>query len=312
MSKDERQHLRIGVDLGGTKIEAIGMDPQGSIVMRQRIPTPNHDYQELLKELALLIQRVATESQKKIGVPCQTTVGLGIPGSLAPGTQVLRNANLQIINGKPLAQDLGAILKQVVRIENDANCFALSEAVDGAGQGSNVVFGVILGTGCGGGLVLHQKIWRGPNALGGEWGHNRLPDPTQEECSNPPPCYCGHKGCIETYVSGTGFKADYLRSTGKKLESQEIVARAAQGDPAANQALESLENRLARSLATLINTIDPDVIVLGGGLSNIERLYQNIPKVWNRYVFGDAQFTKLLKAVHGDSGGVRGAAWLWS
>lgn len=311
MNISRQKHLRLGVDLGGTKIEAVGMDHLGTILIRERIPTPKQDYQKLLSELAHLIKRVEVESKQKIGVPCFGTIGLGIPGSLVPGTQLVRNANLQIINGKPLGVDLGNLLKQEVRIENDANCFALSEAVDGAGKGSHVVFGVILGTGCGGGLILHQKIWRGPNAIGGEWGHNRLPDPNQEEWSDPPPCYCGHKGCIETYVSGTGFKADYLKATGKQLDSQEIVALAAQGDSASVQALERLENRLARSLAVLINTIDPDAIVLGGGLSNIERLYENIPKAWDRYVFGDAKYTKLLKATHGDSSGVRGAAWLW-
>jgi fructokinase len=287
------------------------LDPRGEILLRHRIPTPKNDYQALLIELNLLIRHVENASKQKLGVPCHGTVGLGIPGSLAPGTNLLRNSNLQIINGKPLAIDLSALLGQEVRIENDANCFALSEAVDGAGKGAQVVFGVILGTGCGGGLVLHQKIWRGPNALGGEWGHNRLPDPNHEEWNNPPPCYCGHKGCIETYVSGTGFKADFLKATGKNLESQEIVALSFQGDREALQALDRLENRLARSLAVLINAVDPDVIVLGGGLSNVDRLYEKVPKIWEQFIFGDGRFTKLLKAVHGDSSGVRGAAWLW-
>lgn len=306
----QNESFRIGVDLGGTKIEVVSLNNSGEILVRERIPTPQDHYDHLLKELRTLVVQVEKKTQSILGSGLQGTVGMGIPGSIAPGSEVVRNANLQIINGKNFGKDLEFVLARPVRIENDANCFALSEAIDGAGKGADVVFGVIIGTGCGGGLILNQKIWRGPNAIAGEWGHNRLPDPNSSEVPGPP-CYCGHFGCIETFISGTGLRADYQRATGIAREAQEIVRLSASGDQMAEESLKRLESRIARSLAVLINQIDPEVIVLGGGLSNLDRLYERVPKLLGQYIFGDARYTKILKAVHGDSSGVRGAAWLW-
>lgn len=303
--------IALGIDLGGTKIEAIALSSDGQILARDRVATPNQNYDQLLQALHDLTMQVEQKAQGLIGKNLTGTIGIGIPGSEAPGTSLIRNANLQIINGKNFRQDLEKIFGRAVKIENDANCFTLSEAVDGAGKGFQVVFGVIIGTGCGGGLVLNQKIWRGPNAIAGEWGHNRLPDPDPSEIPGPP-CYCGHFGCIETFISGTGFRADYQRKTGQLKDAQEIVQLAIKGDLVAEETLKRLEHRMARSLAALINQLDPEVIVLGGGLSNVDRLYHNIPRLMGRYIFGDSQQTKILKAIHGDSSGVRGAAWLWS
>jgi fructokinase len=303
--------FRIGIDLGGTKIEAVSLTLEGKILVRERVPTPHHSYEQLLESLRDLVIQVEKKTNGILKLDLQGTVGIGIPGSIAPGTEMIRNANLQIINGKNFGKDLEKTLSRPVKIENDANCFALSEAIDGAGQGAEVVFGVIIGTGCGGGLVLNKKIWRGPNAIAGEWGHNRLPDPNSSELPGPP-CYCGHYGCIETFVSGTGLRADYQRFTGIARDPKEIVELAEKGDQMAEETLKRLESRLARSLAVLINQLDPEVIVFGGGLSNLERLYDRIPKLLGRYIFGDARYTKLRKAIHGDSSGVRGAAWLWN
>lgn len=297
---------RIGIDVGGTKMEAVAIDKTGAIVARERIPTPRTSYADVLHELAALVRRI-----EKVG-DGSGSVGLGIPGSLDPDSGRVRNSNLLIINDKPLDRDLGAVLDRPIRIANDANCFALSEASDGAGAGAQVVFGIILGTGCGGGIVLQGNIWNGRNGLAGEWGHNHLPDPDPSAGELPgPPCYCGRQGCIETFVSGTGLETDFILHGGTKLSAKEITAKALQGDPEALAALERLENRLAKALASVINLIDPDIIVVGGGLSNYPGLYAHVPKLWAPYIFGNASRTELKPALHGDSSGVRGAAWLW-
>jgi fructokinase len=284
--------LRIGIDLGGTKIEAIALDPQGREVLRKRIPSPQGSYPATLQAISSLI--------KEIG---DGTVGIGIPGSLSRATGLVKGANSTWLIGKPLKQDLERVLGREVRMENDANCFALSEAVDGAGRGAKVVFGVILGTGVGGGIVIDGQVLAGANAIAGEWGHNPLPAPTAADLPHPD-CYCGRKGCIETYLSGPGVSRDHEKRTGQRLAAEEIVAL---GD----ESLSRYEERLARALGSVINVLDPDVIVLGGGMSNAGRLYTEVPRLWGRYVFSDQVATRLERHVHGDSSGVRGAAWLW-
>jgi fructokinase len=281
---------RIGVDLGGTKIEAIALEGSRE-VRRRRVATPRGDYAATIKAVASLVREMGEGS-----------VGVGIPGALSLVTGLVKNANSTWLIGKPLQQDLEQAIERKVRLENDANCFALSEAVDGAGKGAPVVFGVILGTGVGGGIVAHGKLLTGANAIAGEWGHNPLPAPTANDLPLPA-CYCGRAGCIETYLSGPGLTRDYQRATGATLRPEEIVSL---GD----QALERYEERLARSLASVINILDPDVIVLGGGMSNVARLYTEVPRLWSGYVFSDQVSTRLARNVHGDSSGVRGAAWL--
>lgn len=298
--------LRIGIDVGGTKMEAVAIDGRGNIVARERIATPKSSYKDVLHALADLVRRI-----EEIG-DGSGSVGVGIPGSLHPDTGRVRNSNLLLINDQPLDRDLGTLLDRPVRIANDANCFALSEASDGAGAGARVVFGIILGTGCGGGIVVDGKIWNGRNSIAGEWGHNRLPDPDPALGEWPgPKCYCGHSGCIETFVSGTGLERDFFAHNGEKLSAKDITHLAMEQHPTALAALQRLERRLAKALANVINIMDPDVIVVGGGLSNYQGIYQNVPKLWEPYIFGDATRTLLKKAVHGDSSGVRGAAWLW-
>jgi fructokinase len=284
--------LRIGVDLGGSKIEAIALDPQGREVFRKRIPSPQGSYQATLDAVSSLVRDAG-----------EGTVGIGIPGSLSRATGLVKGANSTWLIGKPFKQDLEKLLGREVRMENDANCFALSEAVDGAGRGANVVFGVILGTGVGGGIVADGGVLTGPNAIAGEWGHNPLPAPTAADLPHPD-CYCGRKGCIETYLSGPGLSRDHEKRTGRRLAAEEIVAL---GD----ESLSRYEERLARALGSVINLLDPDVIVLGGGMSNAARLYTEVPRLWGRYVFSDQVATRLERHVHGDSSGVRGAAWLW-
>ena len=296
--------LRIGIDVGGTKMEAVAMDHSGAIVARERIPTPHTSYEDVVQQLAALVRRI-----EEIG-DGSGSVGIGIPGSLHPDTGKVRNSNLLIINDRYLDQDLGNLLDRPIRVANDANCFALSEASDGAGTGAEVVFGIILGTGCGGGIVLNGNIWNGRNGLAGEWGHNRLPDPAPDELPGPQ-CYCGHSGCIETFVSGTGLERDFLAHYGTKIPAKEITRRASQDDAQALSALARLEKRLAKALANVINLLDPEVIVVGGGLSNYPGLYTNVPKLWAPYIFGEATRTHLKQAAYGDSSGVRGAAWLW-
>ena len=283
--------MRIGVDLGGTKIEALALDDAGREVFRKRIATPRGDYDATLAAVASLVNEIGDGS-----------VGIGIPGALSRVTGLVKNANSTWLIGKPLKQDLQSVLGREVRIENDANCFALSEAVDGAGKGARVVFGVILGTGVGGGIVVDSKVLAGPNAIAGEWGHNPLPLPSGADLPLPP-CYCGRAGCIETYLSGPGLARDHEQATGSRLSAEEIVRLP--------EAMSRYAERLARALAGVINILDPDVIVLGGGMSNVERLYAEVPRLWHRYVFSDHVATRLQRNAHGDSSGVRGAAWLW-
>ena len=296
---------RIGIDLGGTKIEAAVLSPEGVIVARARAPTPRDDYQGTLMAMAGLVDRLEGDTGRA------ASVGVGMPGILSPATGLVKNANSVWLIGRPLADDLQRVLNRPVRFENDANCFALSEARDGAGQGCRLVFGVILGTGIGGGVVVDGHLWSGRNAIGGEWGHNPLPWPAPGEHPGPR-CYCGLTGCIETFLSGPGLAADHERVTGQRWEPAQIVVAAAGGDPSAEATLARYDDRLARALASLINVLDPDVIVLGGGLSNLDRLYTTVPRLWGAYVFSDQVATRLLPPVHGDSGGVRGAAWLWT
>ena len=295
---------RIGIDLGGTKIEIIALDDHGRELLRRRVPTPRGDYRATLMTVAALVEEVEGE------LHCRASVGVGMPGAESALTGRIKNANSTCLIGQPLKRDLQALLQREVRLANDANCFALSEAVDGAGKGAGCVFGVILGTGVGGGIVLDGKVRFGANAIAGEWGHIPLPAPQPLDLPLPP-CYCGRSGCVETYLSGPGLAADHLGATGQALEAADIAARAGQGDPDCDATLVRYENRLARALATVINILDPEVIVLGGGLSNLDRLYANVPRLWAPHVFSDSIATRLLRHHHGDSSGVRGAAWLW-
>ncbi len=301
-----RPRLRIGVDLGGTKIEAIALNDSGAVAFRERRPTPAGNYPATIAAIVDLVHTV--EAQSGINDKPVTTIGVGIPGAISPATGLVKNANSTCLIGHPLDRDLAAALGRQIRVANDANCFAISEATDGAGAGARVVFGVILGTGVGGGLVIDGRPVVGANAIAGEWGHAPLPWPSGAE-SPGPACYCGRHGCIETFLSGPRLAADY---GGPGIaDARTLVAAAAAGDPAAEATLARFEDRLARGLAMVINIIDPDVIVLGGGLSNIGRLYRNVPALWPRYVFSDQVATRLLPPRHGDSSGVRGAAWLW-
>lgn len=303
--------MRLGIDLGGTKIEILALDDEGRERDRRRIDTPRGSYPRILQSLAELIQSCERELGLISLESARASIGIGIPGTVDPYTGLVKNANTTELIGHPFKQDLEALLRRPVRVANDANCFALSEAVDGAAAGASVVFGIILGTGCGGGLIVDGKVLVGANAIGGEWGHNRLPDPRDEERPGPT-CYCGRRGCIETFVSGTGLAQDYQRATGLTKSAREIAQLQASGDHAAQAAFERLEDRLARSLAAVINIVDPDCIVIGGGLSNVSRLYENIPLLWGAYIFTDGPVrTRLLPAKHGDSSGVRGAACLW-
>jgi fructokinase len=295
--------VRIGIDLGGTKIEAIALDADGRERFRHRVPTPRGDYVATIEAVASLV----AGAEAVIG---SSTVGVGMPGVVSPASGLVKNANSTWLNGRPLAEDLAARLGRPVRLANDANCFALSEATDGAAAGLAVVFGVILGTGVGGGLVVNGRVVTGANAIAGEWGHNPLPWPEAGEWPGPG-CYCGRTGCIETFLSGPGLARDYIARTGCELDAAEIVAAAGSGDAEARETVSRYERRLARGLASVINVFDPDAIVLGGGVSNIARLYERVPRLWTEFVFSDAIVTRLVRAVHGDSSGVRGAAWLW-
>jgi len=296
--------MRLGIDLGGTKIEIIAMADDGNILNRKRIPTPKDDYQGTVQGIVDLINGLESELGR------QGSVGIATPGAISPASGLIKNANSTSLNGQPFDKDLAKALGREIRIANDADCFALSEAVDGAAQGAATVFGVIIGTGTGGGVVINGHLLSGPNAIAGEWGHNPLPWPRTEELPGHR-CYCGKDGCIETFLSGPGLARHYLASYQEELTTREIVERAQQGDHKAGQSLLQYEDRMARALASIINVIDPHVIVLGGGLSNIERLYENVPALWGKYVFSDRVDTRLVKAKHGDSSGVRGAAWLW-
>ncbi|OYY94412.1 MAG: fructokinase [Hydrogenophilales bacterium 28-61-23] len=297
--------LRLGIDLGGSKIEIAAFDDQGHELLRRRIATPQGDYRATVGALVALVE--AAENELHAG----GTVGIGIPGAESRRTGLIKNANSTCLIGQPLRRDLETLLQREVRLANDANCFALSEAVDGAAAGAEVVFGVILGTGCGGGVVIRGKVLTGANAIAGEWGHNPLSWPTDDERPGPA-CYCGKRGCLETWLSGPGLAREFFEMSGRNLAADAIALRAEAGDSECNAALERYEDRLARGLAQVINVLDPDVIVLGGGLSNIARLYANVPRLWGRYVFSDHVATRLVAPKHGDSSGVRGAAWLWN
>jgi fructokinase len=298
------ESIRIGVDLGGTKIEAIALDFSGDVLARRRVATPAHDYEEIVRAVAALVREIEVETDRR------GTVGVGAPGSISTHSGLVKGSNTQVVNGRPLDVDLSKALGRPVRVENDANCFALSEAVDGAGQGARVVFGVILGTGVGGGVVVDGRLLTGRNRIGGEWGHTPLPWMTPDEYPGAR-CFCGHDGCIETFLSGPGLSRDYARRSGGSVDGEEIVRRAEAGERAAIDALESYQDRLARALAMVIDIVDPDAVVLGGGVSNIARIYQGLRERVARHAFTDALDTNILRNVHGDSGGVRGAAWLW-
>lgn len=338
--------MRIGIDLGGTKTEIICLHAgNGKELFRKRVPSPQGSYEGTLDNLVRLIDEAESELKQK------GTIGIGIPGCVSNETGTVKNSNSIWINGKPLQKDLSARLGREVRIENDANCLAVSEATDGAGEGQPVVFAVIIGTGCGSGIVVHGKPVSGLNGLGGEWGHNPLPFPriySEDLSSGPayfdegkredeivshiyrhkdpisyyvdsprlaeapgPLCYCGKRGCLEKWISGTGFKEDYARVNGEEISTHDIVSLAKEGEAKSRAALDRYSDRLARALASVINILDPDVIVLGGGMSNVSSLYKDVPLLWDKYIFSDSVRTKLLPARHGDSSGVRGAAWLW-
>lgn len=296
--------LRIGIDFGGTKIEAAALGADGGVALRRRTANPGA-YEASLTAVAELVAGVETEMGQG-----RASVGVGMPGSLSPRTGLIRNANSVWMNGKPFKQDLERVLGREIRLENDANCFTLSEAVDGAARGAEVVFGVIIGTGCGGGVVVRGRTIEGRNHIGGEWGHTPLPWPSAEE-RGAHVCWCGRVDCLETWVSGTAFCQDYARATGETLTGDVIIARMRSGEAAATEAFDRYVDRLGRSLAVIGDILDPDVIVLGGGMSNTDELYEAVPKVMAKYLFSDVFETKILKALHGDSSGVRGAAWLW-
>jgi fructokinase len=291
--------MRIGIDLGGTKIEGILLGNGGETVDRQRLPTPRESYPATLDAIAALV------ADLERGRATCASVGVGIPGAISPATGLVKNANSTWLNGRALHTDLQDRLGRPVRLANDANCFALSEATDGAAAGARTVFGVILGTGCGGGIVVDGRVLSGANAIAGEWGHNPLPWPRADEIPGPA-CWCGRTGCIERWLSGPALEADHARRTGRR-ESAAAIANGSRG----GESLEAYADRLARALAAAINLLDPEVIVLGGGLSNIARLYDAVPAAWGAWVFSDRVDTRLSPPRHGDSSGVRGAAWLW-
>jgi len=295
--------LKIGVDLGGTKTEIIALNDVGDVLLQRRVSTPQNDYHATLRTVADLVTSAETELGKT------GTVGIGLPGSLSPATGFMRNANSICLNDKPLGEDINALLQRTVRVTNDANCFALSEAVDGAAADANSVFGVIIGTGTGAGIIIDKSIHDGPNGIAGEWGHNPLPWPSPDEIPGRQ-CWCGLSGCIETWLSGPALELNWYEQMGDKLSVAEIDERASSGDADAEKILQQYEHRMARGLAHIINVLDPEVIVLGGGLSNLKRLYKNVPLIWGEFIFSDIVRTKLLPPKYGDSSGVRGAAWL--
>ena len=297
--------MQIGIDVGGTKIEALALDATGHELQRIRVPTPKGDYAATIAAIMGLVRELESTTQQT------GSVGVGIPGTIVASTGLVKNANSTWLNNRPLEHDLSVALDREVRCANDANCFAVSEAIDGAAQGYGVVFGIIFGTGCGGGIAMHGQVHAGPNGLGGEWGHTPLPWPTAEEQPGPL-CYCGRHGCLETWISGTGFEWDFARVTSRNLSGAEIVAEAEAGDNEAEAVMVRLIDRMARGMSTLVNVLDPDAIVLGGGLSKLDRLYDG--ELAGRlcgYGFGGGVTTPILRNRHGDSSGVRGAAWLW-
>lgn len=296
--------MRLGIDLGGSKIEIIALENAGKILMRERIETPQGNYPAILAAIAELVAK----AEARLG-PAET-IGIGTPGALTRATGRMKNSNSTCLNGQPLLEDLRTRLGRDLRIANDANCFALSEAIDGSAAGASVVFGVIIGTGTGAGIVVEGKVLSGPNGIAGEWGHNPLPWPQPDELPGPA-CYCGKHGCIETFLSGPGLARDHQRHDGEALSAETIAARAEHGEPTSRATLERYYDRMARALAQVINILDPDVIVLGGGMGKIPTLYHEIPRRWGAYVFSDRVDTRLVAPKHGDSSGVRGAAWLW-
>jgi predicted NBD/HSP70 family sugar kinase len=295
--------VRIGIDLGGTKIEAIALASDGTVLDRRRVDTPQGDYQATLRAIVNLVDAVESHTRQR------GSIGVATPGALSPFTGLLRNSNSVCLNNQPFDNDLSSALGRPIRIANDADCLALSEATDGAAAGAASVFGVIIGTGTGGGIVIHGRLLAGANAIAGEWGHNPLPWPHARELPGPP-CYCGKHGCIETFLSGPGLSLAHQQRCGQSLSARAIAESAASGDAEAETSLQQYEHRLARALASVINILDPEVIVLGGGLSNITRLYANVPRIWGDYIFSDQVRTRMVPAMHGDSSGVRGAAWL--
>jgi fructokinase len=297
--------MRIGIDLGGTKIEGIALSEAGEELYRHRILTPQGDYKSTLQSIADLIKQIETTVGEK------GSIGICTPGALSPNTGLLRNSNSVCMNGKAVLEDLQGLLQREIRIANDANCFALSEATDGAAKNAAVVFGVIVGTGTGAGIVIDKKVLVGLNAIAGEWGHNPLPWPADSELPGAE-CYCGKQGCIETWLSGPGIIRDHELHNKVLVDAKVLDSKARSGDEDAIETFQRYENRMARSLAHVINILDPDVIILGGGMGNIKRLYENVPELWGDYVFSDTVNTKLLAPLHGDSSGVRGAAWLWN
>lgn len=299
--------MRIGIDLGGTKIEGVILDAGLGVVARKRVATPQGDYEGTVAAIAALVADLTNQT----AMPAASPVGVSMPGALSLRTGLVKNANSTCLNGKPLDRDLAAALGRPVRVANDANCFALSEATDGAAAGHRTVFGVILGTGVGGGLVVDGKLLAGPNAIAGEWGHNPLPWPDTTETAGRQ-CYCGKTGCIETWIAGPAFEATYAEDRGIRLSSKEIVSAARSGEACAEAAIERLGHRVGKCLASVVNVVDPDIIVLGGGVSNIEALYGIIPGAIARHAFSDGVSTPVVRAMHGDSSGVRGAAWLWN
>ena len=295
----------MGIDLGGTKIEIALVDAMHGVVYKDRVPTPQHSYNAILDAISALVDK--TVSQQKIERPA--SIGIGIPGCLDPATQLVRGSNTVVMNGKPLQVDLRQRLGLQIHLQNDANCLAVSEAVDGAAKGCSVVFAVIIGTGCGGGIAIDGKAWTGKNAIAGEWGHNPLPWPSADEIQVAP-CWCGQVGCQETWISGTAFALDHESRTGERIKAEQIIAKMRAGDLAAQESFGRYVNRLARALASVMNVLDPDAIVLGGGMSNVDEIYQALPSEIIRYTFTKPIATPVLKAMHGDSSGVRGAAWL--
>jgi fructokinase len=300
--------LRIGIDLGGTKIEGLALDDAGAEILRLRVATPQHDYAATLQAIAEVVREIERRSEYSGQL---ARVGVGIPGTVVQSTGLVKNANSTWLIGQPLERDLAAALGRPIRCANDANCLAVSEATDGAAAGADLVFAVILGTGCGGGIAVNGRVRVGPNGVSGEWGHNPLPWATADELPGPE-CYCGQRGCIETWISGPGLAHDHRRATGEELVGPEIVAAAASGDITAEASLVRLEERIGRALAGVVNLLDPDVIVLGGGISRMDRIYANLPALIEQHLFGGGRLaTPILRAKHGDSSGVRGAAWLW-
>jgi fructokinase len=297
--------VRIGIDLGGTKIAAIALDLSNQVLAEHRVAAPRHDYAATIAAICSLVEQIKQKTSPS------ATVGIGTPGSISPQSGLMQNANSTWLNEKPFLKDVEAALGGPVRMANDADCFALSEATDGAGAGKKIVFGVIIGTGCGGGLVIHGRLASGPHATAGEWGHTPLPWMTAREFPGPV-CWCGRPSCLETWVSGPGLAADHQRRGGDKLSAREIAGRAAKGDQAAQKTLALHASRLARGLAMIVNVIDPEIIVLGGGLSQMEHLYEELPGLMAPWIFSDTPNPQIAAPRHGDASGVRGAAWLWN